>query len=99
MLKSRRYLEGQRDPDTGEKLPEIDPKVLSQLFLKFVLNILDDYGFVTKVYADSADHRPDIRDDSSRYARQALLYGRLWVLGRGDQHGRMESEDPGPGTA
>lgn len=54
-LKSKRYVEGQRDPDTGERLDDIDPEKLSSLFLKFLTEVLDTYGFVTKVYADSAE--------------------------------------------
>lgn len=55
VLKSRRYLEGQPDPDTGKKLPEIDPDVLSQLFLRFVQDVMAEYGFISRIYADSAE--------------------------------------------
>lgn len=54
-LKTRRYVEGGLDPDTGKKILDVDPEVLSELFLRFVRSVLDEYGFVTKVYADSAE--------------------------------------------
>ncbi len=55
VLKSKRYVEGVIDPETGKITKEIDPHDLGELFLEFVRNILRDYGFVTKVYADSAE--------------------------------------------
>lgn len=55
VLKSRRYLEGEYDPDTGEKILDVDPEALNQLFIRFVKAVLDEYGYVTKVYADSAE--------------------------------------------
>ena len=55
VLRSRRYIENGRDPDTGLKLTDIDPELLGQLFLRFVQTILHRYGFITKVYPDSAE--------------------------------------------
>lgn len=55
VLKSRRYVEGEFDPDTGERLSDIDPDKLAELFLRFVLSIINDYGPIAKVYADSAE--------------------------------------------
>ena len=54
-LKSRRYVEGGFDPDTGEKILDVDPKKLEKLFIRFVNMIIDEYGYATKVYADSAE--------------------------------------------
>lgn len=54
-LKSRRYIEGGYDPDTGKKILDVDPDVLAQLFLRFIESVIKEYGFVTKVYADSAE--------------------------------------------
>jgi hypothetical protein len=54
-LRSKRYVEGERDRDTGLRLDDIDPEKLSALFLKFFEGIIKDYGFVTKIYADSAE--------------------------------------------
>lgn len=34
---------------------EIDPEVLSDLFIKFIKRIIADYGYVTYVYCDSAE--------------------------------------------
>ncbi len=34
---------------------DIDPDVLGDLFIKFIKAVLDDYGFITRVYADSAE--------------------------------------------
>lgn len=34
---------------------DIDPDVLGNLFIKFIKAVLDDYGFITRVYADSAE--------------------------------------------
>ena len=56
VLKSRRYVEGEPDPDNpNRKLYDIDPDMLASLFLCFVQSIITDYGFVSKVYADSAE--------------------------------------------
>lgn len=56
VLKSRRYVEGEPDPDNpNRKLYDIDPDMLASLFLRFVQSIITDYGFVSKVYADSAE--------------------------------------------
>lgn len=44
VLKSKRYF--------GD---DIDPEKLGDLFVEFIKSILDDYGFVDKVYADSAE--------------------------------------------
>lgn len=55
VLRSKRYLEGERDPDTGRRLDDIDPETLNRLFLNFYKCVLNDFGFVTKVYADSAE--------------------------------------------
>lgn len=55
ILKSRRYLEGEYDPDTGKKILDIDPKALDELFIRFIEAITKEYGFITKVYADSAE--------------------------------------------
>ena len=54
-LKSRRYMEGEFDPDTGEKILNVDPKKLDELFIRFIEAVLDEYGFITKIYADSAE--------------------------------------------
>ena len=54
-LKSRRYIEGGFDPDTGEKILDVDPKKLDKLFIRFVNMIIAEFGYVTKVYADSAE--------------------------------------------
>lgn len=55
VMRSRRYVEGERDPDTNARLSEIDPEQLGQLFLQFVKIVLNQYGFITKAYADSAE--------------------------------------------
>jgi PBSX family phage terminase large subunit len=55
ILKSRRYLEGECDPDTGKKILDIDPKALDELFIRFIEAVTKEYGFITKVYADSAE--------------------------------------------
>ncbi len=54
-LRSKRYLEGERDPDTGLRINDIDPETLNRLYLKFLDGVIKDYGFVTRVYADSAE--------------------------------------------
>lgn len=55
ILKSRRYLEGEYDPDTGKKILDIDPKALDELFIRFIEAVTKEYGFITKVYADSEE--------------------------------------------
>lgn len=55
ILKSRRYLEGEYDPDTGKKILDIDPKALDELFIRFIEAVTKEYGFITKVYADAAE--------------------------------------------
>ncbi len=56
VLRSRRYAEGEPNPDhPREILRDIDPEQLNALFLQFVKGVLADYGFVTGVYADSAE--------------------------------------------
>ena len=56
LLKSRRYLEGAYDPDSGkEKILDVDPKKLNELFIRFVEKVIEEYGFITKIYADSAE--------------------------------------------
>lgn len=55
VLKSRRYVEGGFDPDSGEKILDVDPKKLDKLFIRFVKMIIAEFGYVTKVYADSAE--------------------------------------------
>ncbi len=54
-LKSRRYVEGELDPDTGEKILDVDPKKLNELFIRFIEAVIDEYGYITKIYADSAE--------------------------------------------
>ena len=56
LLKSRRYLEGAYDPDSGkEKILDVDPKKLNELFIRFVEKVIEEYGFITKIYGDSAE--------------------------------------------
>ena len=56
VLRSRRYKEGEPDPDNPKRiLREIDPEQLNALFIRFLKGLLRDYGFVTDVYADSAE--------------------------------------------
>ncbi len=57
VLRSERYVEGKPDPESQshERLADIDPEKLASLFLRFVKRVISDYGFVTKVYADSAE--------------------------------------------
>jgi len=55
VLRTVRYVDGERDPDTGRRLKDIDPEMLNALFLKFIRGIVRDYGFVTRAYADSAE--------------------------------------------
>lgn len=55
VLRTERYVEGSIDPITQKRVADIDPEDLSKLFIQFVNRIIDDYGYVTKVYADSAE--------------------------------------------
>lgn len=55
VLRTVRYVEGERDPETGRRIEDIDPNMLCDLFLQFTAGIVNDYGFVTKVYVDSAE--------------------------------------------
>jgi len=57
LLRTERYSEGQIDPYSPghRRLSDIDPEILSQLFIRFLKKIISDYGYVTKVYADSAE--------------------------------------------
>lgn len=55
VLKSERWLEGTRDKKTGARIDDIDPEKLAALFIRFYKSVLKDYGFVSKVYADSAE--------------------------------------------
>ncbi len=54
-LKSRRYLEGEIDPDTGKQIKDIDPDDLGKLFVSFVEDVRNTYGFVTATYGDNAE--------------------------------------------
>lgn len=54
-LKSRRYKEGEIDPDTRREIKDVDPGMLGDLFVGFVRDVIKTYGFVTCVYADSAE--------------------------------------------
>lgn len=54
-LRSERYLNGGIDAETGRRVEDIDPAKLAQLFIRFYERICADYGFVTRVYADSAE--------------------------------------------
>lgn len=55
VLRSERYLNGGIDDETGRRLGDIDPTGLAQLFIRFLERVQHDYGFVTRVYADSAE--------------------------------------------
>lgn len=88
VLRSKRYMEGQRDPDTGRRLNDIDPELLSDLFLRFMNGIIKDYGFVTKVYADSAEpvlirgirnamNRSKLGNTKIENARKSEIIGRI----------------------
>lgn len=54
-LKSRRYMEGELNPDTGEPVKDVDPIALGNMFVEFCEDIINTYGFITKTYADSAE--------------------------------------------
>ncbi len=55
VLRSERYVEGKPDPTNKQIISNIDPDMLGALFLRFIHRVIDDYGYVTKVYADSAE--------------------------------------------
>lgn len=54
-LKSRRYKEGDVDHDTGIEIKDVDPDMLGDMFVNFVQDVIDTYGFVTYTYGDSAE--------------------------------------------
>ncbi len=54
-LKTRRYVEGEIDQDTGEKILDVDPEKLNELFIRFIEAVIDEYGYITKIYCDSAE--------------------------------------------
>lgn len=70
-LKSRRYVEGENDPDTGRPIKDIDSLTLSRLFADFVEDVVETYGYVTKCYADSAE-QVLIRDIKAEMARRGM---------------------------
>lgn len=55
ILRSERYVEGKKDPYTGRNLSDIDPETLNKIFIRFLRTILRDYGFISKIYCDSAE--------------------------------------------
>ena len=54
-LRSRRYLEGGNDEDTGMRIADVGPNEFNQFFLRFVRDVQRIFGFVTVVYADSEE--------------------------------------------
>ena len=54
-LRSRRYLEGGNDEDTGMRISDVGPNEFNQFFLRFVRDVQRIFGFVTVVYADSEE--------------------------------------------
>ena len=72
-LKSRRYLEGKPDPDTGEILMDIDPVKLGEIFVSFCEDVIAKYGFISKTYGDSAE-QVLIRGLKSAMSRVGLGY-------------------------
>ena len=91
VLRSKRYLEGERDPDTGLRLNDIDPETLNRLFLNFYKCVLSDFGFVTKVYADSAESvlirgirnamiKMNFGDTKVENARKSPIIGRIRTI-------------------
>ena len=54
-LRSRRYVEGKRDPDTGTVIRDISSKELCDMFLKFIQWVLTNFGRIDNVYVDSAE--------------------------------------------
>lgn len=54
-LKSRRYVEGARDPDTGQIIRDVDPEILGKLWVRFLKEVQLEYGFITTCYGDSAE--------------------------------------------
>lgn len=54
-LRSRRYIEGGYDEDTGMRIGDVDPNQFNAFFLRFVMDVQRTFGFVTVVYADSEE--------------------------------------------
>lgn len=54
-LRSRRYIEGGRDEDTGKRVEDVGPKEFNEFFLRFCRDVISAYGFVTACYADSEE--------------------------------------------
>lgn len=54
-LKSRRYVEGETDSDTGKVIEDVDPEKLGMMFVEFCESVIDTYGYISKTYADSAE--------------------------------------------
>lgn len=54
-LKSRRYVEGDRDPDTGRIIRDVDPEILGKLWVRFLREVQTEYGYITTCYGDSAE--------------------------------------------
>lgn len=88
VLRTKRYVEGERDPDTKKRLDDIDPNKLSDLFLSFFEGVMRDYGFVTKVYADSAEpvlirgirntlNNANYGNTKVEHARKSAIIGRI----------------------
>ena len=100
VLRSERYIEGGTDPQTGRKLQEIDPDMLSALFLRFFLFIYDTYGFVTRIYCDSAEQvlirgfknamiaaqHGDVKIEN---ARKSSISGRIQTTVKAAHNGRL----------
>lgn len=55
VLRSERYAEGKPELGNDEVMSDIDPKVLGDLFVRFVKRVQNDYGFISRIYADSAE--------------------------------------------
>lgn len=100
VLRTKRYVEGERDPDTGRRLDDIDPEKLSALFLQFFRGIIQDYGFVTKVYADSAEQvlirgirnaliKADYGETKVENARKGEIIGRIRTVTTLAAQGRL----------
>lgn len=54
-LRSRRYLEGGNDEDTGMRISNVGPNEFNQFFIRFVRDVQRIFGFITVVYADSEE--------------------------------------------
>lgn len=54
-LRSRRYLEGGNDEDTGMRISDVGPNEFNQFFIRFVRDVQRIFGFITVVYADSEE--------------------------------------------